>query len=100
MSIRRAFTAVAMEDSEKARQFDSLHQDCGAKFGKNNAGAKELAGQYTKGERGVLANEPIRAFSLRAIPTPFQRVAPVCLVSSISFFLFQESELWRLSLWC
>lgn len=52
-----------MEDTEKAKRYDSLHQGKGAKFGRNNAGAKELAGQYTKGERGVLLNGTVRAFS-------------------------------------
>lgn len=57
-----------MEDTEKAKRYDILHQGQGAKFGKNNAGAKELAGQYTKGKRRVFVNEPMRP-SLRSPPT-------------------------------
>ena len=38
-----------MEDTEQAKRYDSLHQGQEMKFVKNNAGAKELAGQYTKG---------------------------------------------------
>ena len=56
-----------MEDTEKSKRYDSLHQGQ-AKFGRNNAGAKELAGQYTRGERRVLAKcTPVRT-SARSPP--------------------------------
>ena len=41
---------------EKAKEFDELHAQT-PKYGRNNAGAKELAGGYTSGQLCTVARE-------------------------------------------